>query len=141
MPRFGLSLEIAVMSSVPTQVFQFTTRQVGDVTVVEFQDRKLLDELGLVHLGQRLLALVDGGVRKLVLSFKQVGALSSAALGKLFQLHKRLVEELHGEIVLCCLVEHLREVFQVMCLDRKFPIVKDEGEALRRFQGGTPENA
>lgn len=125
----------------PTHVLKYTTRQVGAVTFVDFHERKMLDELSLAHLGERLLALIDGGVRKLVLNFAEVGALSSAALGKLFQLHKRLVDEQHGQIVLCGLVEHLREVFQVMCLDRKFPIVKDEAEALSRFQEVAPEKA
>jgi anti-anti-sigma factor len=113
---------------------QITTRKVGDVTVVQLNERKILDELSADNLGQKLLALVEGaGVRKMVLSFQNVGALSSAAIAKLFHLHKRLVEELKGHMILCAIPEHIQDVFQIMCLDRKFTIVPSESEALRGF--------
>ena len=113
---------------------QITTRKVGDVTVVQLNEKKILDEPSADNLGEKLMALVEGaGVRKMVLSFQEVAALSSAAIAKLFHLHKRLVEELNGQLVLCAIPAHIQDVFEIMCLDRKFTIVPSEVEALRGF--------
>jgi anti-anti-sigma factor len=124
--------EIGRMSSLSHEV-RLTTRTVGDVTIVTFNERKILDELSVANMGEKLLGLVEAGTRKMVLNFENVGALSSAALGKYFHLHRELVEERHGQMVLCCIVDHLLEVMRIMCMDRKFTIVKNEQEALERF--------
>ncbi|MCL6503358.1 MAG: STAS domain-containing protein, partial [Pirellulales bacterium] len=65
--------------------------EVGDVTVVRFVDRKILDEASIQELGQELFQLVEGENRtKLVLNFSKVDFLSSAALGKLISLEKKV---------------------------------------------------
>ena len=54
--------------------------EVGDVTVVQFVDRKILDEANIQELGQELFSLVEKDKRKkLVLNFSAVEFLSSAA--------------------------------------------------------------
>ena len=63
--------------------------EVGDVTVVRFVDRKILDESNIQELGEELFQLVDEEKRKkLLLNFTSVGFLSSAALGKLIMLEQ-----------------------------------------------------
>ena len=65
----------------------------GDVAVVRFEDRKIIDELVIQELGSELMALVDEQNRmKIVLNFENVEFLSSAALGKLILLDKRAKE-------------------------------------------------
>ncbi len=64
---------------------------VGDVTVVRFVDRKILDEGNIQEIGQELFDLVEKeGCKKLLLNFSTVDFLSSAALGKLITLDKKV---------------------------------------------------
>ena len=52
---------------------------IGDVTVVNFVDRKILDEQNIQVIGEQLFGLVDEvGRRKLLLNFGNVEYLSSA---------------------------------------------------------------
>ena len=64
---------------------------IGDVTVVNFVDRKILDEQNIQVIGEQLFSLVDEeGRRKILLNFGNVEYLSSAALGKFITLNKKL---------------------------------------------------
>ena len=57
---------------------------IGDITVVNFVDKKILDEQNIQVIGEQLFSLVDElGRNKILLNFKNVEFLSSAALGKL----------------------------------------------------------
>ena len=57
---------------------------IGDTTVVNFLDKKVLDEQNIQIIGEQLFSLVDNeGCRKVLLNFSNVEYLSSAALGKL----------------------------------------------------------
>lgn len=113
---------------------RLSVEHIGDVTVVKFDEKKILDETNIANIGDKLLDLVDKeGVRKLVLNFEVVDYLSSAALGKLINVHKRLVLQLKGNLVLCSIKEQIYEVFQITRLDKFFKIVKDEQVALQQF--------
>src|SRR5579859_2511291 len=71
------------MSSQPRRR-RLEVEHIGDVTVVNFVDRKILDEQNIQIIGDQLFGLVDTeGLRKLLLNFGNVEYLSSAALGKL----------------------------------------------------------
>ena len=64
---------------------------IGDITVVNFVDKKILDEQNIQVIGEQLFQLVDElGRRKVLLNFKNVEFLSSAALGKLITLNRKL---------------------------------------------------
>src|SRR5438445_12410142 len=74
---------------------------IGDVTVVNFTDKKILDEQNIQIIGEQLFSLVDEvGRRKILLNFGNVEYLSSAALGKLITLNKKL-HAAGGRLVLC----------------------------------------
>ena len=63
----------------------------GDVTVVNFIDRKILDEQNIQKIGEDLFSLVDElGRKKILLNFGNVEYLSSAALGKFITLNKKV---------------------------------------------------
>ncbi len=67
----------------------------GEVTIVRFVDRKILDESNIQEMGQELFQLIEEENRKnLLLDFTNVEFLSSAALGKLITLDKKV--KLHG---------------------------------------------
>src|SRR3954451_20647019 len=95
---------------------------IGDVTVVNFIDRKILDEQNIQAIGEQLFSLVDQeGVKKMLLNFGNVEYLSSAALGKLITLNKK-VAAAKGKLVLCNIDPQIHEVFEITKLDKLFKI-------------------
>jgi anti-sigma B factor antagonist len=106
---------------------------IGDVTVVNFVDRKILDEQNIQVIGEQLFSLVEEvGRRKLLLNFGNVEYLSSAALGKLITLNKKLQSH-GGRLILCNIAPQIYEVFEITKLDKFFKIQKDEQAALQAF--------
>ena len=120
------------MSSQPRRR-RLEVEDIGDVTVVKFVDRKILDEQNIQIIGEQLFSLVkDMGRRKVLLNFSNVEYLSSAALGKLISLHKEL-QKAGGRLVLCSIDQQIYEVFEITKLDKLFTIVKDEQRGLQAF--------
>ena len=120
------------MSSQPRRR-RLEVEDVGDVTVVSFVDRKILDEQNIQVIGEQLFKLVDDdGRRKLLLNFGNVEYLSSAALGKLITLNKK-VQSAGGRLILCNIDPQIFEVFEITKLDKFFNIQKEEQAALQSF--------
>jgi anti-sigma B factor antagonist len=106
---------------------------IGDVTVVNFVDKKILDEANIQAIGEQLFSLVDElGRRKVLLNFSNVEFLSSAALGKLITLNRKL-QSSKGKLVLCAIAREIMEVFEITKLDKLFTIHKEEQAALQAF--------
>ena len=112
---------------------RITVEDVGDVAVVQFVDKKILDEQNIQMIGDDLFRLVDElGRRKLLLNFSNVDFMSSAALGKLIRLHQRLAQ-VGGKLVLCTISKDILQVFTLTKLDKMLKIVKDEQTGLGSF--------
>lgn len=110
------------------------TEEIGDVTVVRFVDRRILDEQNIQVIGDQLFALVDNERRtKILLDFGTVEYLSSAALGRLLNLNKK-IEKVHGQLRLCRIKPEILDVFQITRLDKVFKIFDDQGVALESFR-------
>src|SRR4051794_23230748 len=106
---------------------------IGEVTVVNFTDKRILDEQNIQIIGEQLFSLVDEqGLRKILLNFSNVEYLSSAALGKLITLNKKL-SQAGGKLILCNIDAQIFEVFEITKLDRFFKIIKEEQAALQAF--------
>ena len=115
------------------QYRRLTVSDVGDVTVVRFVDRKILDELNIQELGQELFQLVEEDNKsRLLLNFQQVEFLSSAALGKLITLDKK-VKAHGGRMKLSNIRPEIYEVFAITKLNKLFDIKEDEADALAAF--------
>ena len=120
------------MSS-PARRRRLEVEPIGDVTVVNFVDRKILDEQNIQVIGEQLFSLVDEqGLKKILLNFSNVEYLSSAALGKLITLNKKL-QQAGGKLILCNIDAQIFEVFEITKLDRFFKIIKEEQAALQAF--------
>lgn len=105
----------------------------GDITVVNFIDRKILDEQNIQRIGENLFSLVDEHARKkILLNFSNVEYLSSAALGKFITLNKK-VQTAGGKLVMCNINEDIFEVFEITKLNKLFNIQKDEQTGLQSF--------
>jgi len=107
--------------------------EVGDVTVVRFRDHKILEDINVQELGQELFQLIELDRRqKLLLSFFGVEFLTSAALGKLITLDKK-VKTHGGRMKLCNIRPEIYEVFEITKLTRLFDIKDEESDALTAF--------
>jgi anti-sigma B factor antagonist len=107
--------------------------EVGDVTVARFIDKKILDETNIQIIGNQLFGLVDEDRReKIVLDFSSVEYLSSAALGKLITLDKK-VKAARGKLRLCSIRPDIYEVFAITKLNKLFDIYENQEKALEGF--------
>ena len=120
------------MSSQPRRR-RLEVEHIGDVTIVNFIDRKILDEQNIQKIGEDLFHLVDTeGRKKILLNFGNVEYLSSAALGKFITLNKK-VQAAGGKLVLCNIDPNIYEVFEITKLNKLFNIQKEEQAALQAF--------
>lgn len=107
--------------------------KLGDVTVVAFRDKKVLDDAGIQELGLELFGLVEQENRKsILLNFANVEFLSSATLGKLITLDRK-VKSHKGRLKMSNIRPEILEVFEVTKLNKVFDIRGDEAEALSAF--------
>jgi anti-sigma B factor antagonist len=106
---------------------------INGVTVVSFVDTKIVTEENIQEVGDQLYSLVEeDGYKQLLLNFGNVQYLSSAALGKLINLKKK-VGAVKGKLKLCCIHPDLLEVFRITRLDQVFEIFPEEQTALDKF--------
>ena len=106
---------------------------VGDVTVARFIDKKILDESNIQIIGNQMFSLVeDDGRRKVLLDFSNVEYLSSAALGKLIVMDKK-IKAVQGKLSMCAVRPEILEVFKITKLDSLFSIYDSREQALEGF--------
>ena len=105
----------------------------GDVGVVKFMTSRVLDGSNVNQLGEELDNLVtEQYVTKVLMNFENVQYMSSAVLGKLITLHKKVKRE-KGVLKLCCIDKSVKEIFEIMKLDKLFDIYDTEEKALESF--------
>jgi anti-sigma B factor antagonist len=105
----------------------------GEITIVNFIDRKILDEQNIQKIGEDLFSLVDElGRKKILLNFNNVEYLSSAALGKFITLNKKVAAS-KGKLVMCNITDDIYEVFEITKLNKLFNIQKDEQTGIQAF--------
>ena len=93
-------------------------RQEQGIVTVQFNDAQLLDEAHIMQVQTELMALVDAAERPLMLiDFHNVDQLSSACLGALLAVHKR-VKEKKGQLRLANIQPKLMKIFQITLLDK-----------------------
>ncbi|MGI9429908.1 MAG: STAS domain-containing protein [Bythopirellula sp.] len=102
----------------------------ANISVVRFQDQKIIDPEAIQELGQELFELVERDDRKkLVLNFENVEFLSSAALGKLITFEKKAKRN-DSELILTNISPEIFQVFAITNLDKLFQIKDTEADAL-----------
>jgi anti-sigma B factor antagonist len=111
---------------------RITVNESADVSVVNFIDRKILDEANIQELGRELFGLVEDGNKKILLNFSNVEFLSSAALGKLITLDKK-VKSASGQLHLSDIRPEIYEVFAITRLNKLFEIHDTEAAALETY--------
>lgn len=112
---------------------RINVEEVGDVTIATFLDKKILDENNIQLIGSQLFALVEeDGRKRIVLDFANVEYLSSAALGKLITMDKK-VKGSGGKLRLCAIRPDIYEVFAITKLNKLFDIKDTQEDALQGF--------
>ncbi len=105
----------------PEEPSHVTVTAKNGAHVVEFSDRKIL-EVSIRNIGDELSVLVDAqDAIRLVLSFKNVDHISSAALGMLISVQKA-VRQKQGKLFLADLEPRIYEVFKITGLHKLFEI-------------------
>lgn len=123
----------------PRERKRIELKDVGDVTIVNFVDKKILDEENIRITGKQLFCLVDevdeSGRKKIIrkkiiLNFGNVEFFSGPLLGKLITLNKK-VTAIEGKLVLCNMNPGIYEVFEITRLSMMFKILENEQDSLR----------
>jgi anti-sigma B factor antagonist len=104
-----------------------------DVRIVEFTNNKILDEANITEIGNTLNTLIaEKPQPKLLLDFANVEYLSSAALGMLISINKRIREK-NGQLRLANIQPQIFEVFVITKLNKVFRILPTRDEAAASF--------
>ncbi len=98
-----------------------------DVTIVTFEEETILEDQQIRKLERALMPVIrDNQDKRLVLNFAKVKFMSSAFLGLLVKVHKRVIEA-GGHLQLFNLDPKIQKVFEITQLVKVFDIVRSEG--------------
>ena len=108
--------------------------EIGDVTVVRFRDRKIHDPVEIDELGRQLYRVLEvRNCSRLVLDFSPVEFLSSAMIGKLISLNRK-VRVCKSALRICHLRPEIQSLFHLCNLEDVFEIRADQAAALASFE-------
>jgi len=100
-----------------------------NATIVTLMDERILDESEVQALANSLMPLVEEtNAINLVIDFGNVKFLTSAVLGLLIRVSKKVYES-GGQLKLCSINPKIFEIFKITRLDRVFDIYEDRSEA------------
>ena len=98
---------------------------VGNATIVGFIDEKILEEQDINALQETIVSIIEQSENiKLVLDFANVKFLSSAVLGLLIRISKRIYER-NSKLRLCNIDRKIYEIFKITRLTKTFDIYND----------------
>ena len=104
---------------------------VQHAAIATLTDEKILDESDIRGLADSIMPLLETspGVN-LVLDFSNVKFLTSAVLGLLIRISRKIYES-EGQFKLCGINPKIQEIFRITRLDRIFDIHADRYDAVR----------
>jgi anti-sigma B factor antagonist len=115
------------------QFRRIQTGKKGDIFMVLFKDKKILDDTMLDEIRTEMAQLLGkASGPDVLLDFSNVEFMSSAMLGLLGQLHRKISAG-QGRLKMCGIAPGILEVFQVTKLNKVFDIRPDAAEALAAF--------
>lgn len=108
-------------------------QQLGGVHIIEFMDNSVLDQVRIEAMRTELEGIVDkSGLPKMVISFENVGHISSAVLGVLMSLDKKMKAK-KGELRLAHISPSIKQVFTLTRLDKILKVFATTDEAMKKF--------
>lgn len=108
-------------------------RRQGGVIVIRFGEHRILDEACVKRFGDELFHVAErNDCQNVLLNFTGVVGLSSAMLGIMLMLRKRILQK-HGKLKLCLVGPEIMDIFHATKLGQIFEIVGNEQQALKAF--------
>ena len=105
----------------------------GGIHVIEFMDTNVLDQMRIEQIRAELDALVEkAGQPKFVISFANVKHISSAVLGVMMSLDKKIKGK-KGELRIAAVSPTIKQVFQLTKLDKMIKMYEKTDDALVKF--------
>jgi anti-sigma B factor antagonist len=109
------------------------TGKTGDIHIVVFKDKKILDDTVLDEIKTEITQLIGKAAGPdMLLDFANVEFMSSAMLGLLGSLHRKILTG-KGRLKMCNIRPEIFQVFKLTNLDKLFSIHKDAPTALATF--------
>ena len=108
-----------------------------NATIVTLVDEKILEEKDIRALQESIVSVIEsasGGIN-LILDFCNVRFLSSAVLGLLIRISKRVYERA-GQLRLCNIDPRIHEIFKITRLTKVFDIYQDVESAAESLSTG-----
>jgi anti-sigma B factor antagonist len=114
--------EVAMAAIKPMISVEYT----GNATIVKFTDEKILEEKDIKALQESIVPIIESasGRINLILDFGNVRFLSSAVLGLLIRISKRIYEH-DGQLRLCNINPKIYEIFKITRLTKTFDIYEN----------------
>jgi len=109
-----------------------TTRQVGDVTVVDTEGRITLGD-GATTFRDTLRDLANAGNKKLLLNLAEVSYIDSSGLGSLVSSYTSVTGQ-QGQLKLLNLTKKVHDLLQITKLLTVFETFTDEAAALKSYK-------
>lgn len=107
-----------------------TVNYAGNATIIGFTDQKILEEKDIKALAESIMSVIEQAERiNLILDFGNVRFLSSAVLGLLIRISKRIYER-DGQLGLCNISPKIYEIFKITRLTKTFDIYNSVESAM-----------
>jgi anti-sigma B factor antagonist len=117
----------AVMAEIKPRI---SVRYAEEATIVTLTDEKILEENDIRALQESIMSVVEQAERiNLILDFQNVRFLSSAVLGLLIRVSKKVYER-DGQLRLCNINPKIHEIFKITRLTKVFDIYPDIESAI-----------
>ena len=110
---------------------KMTTRQVGDVTVVDAEGRITLGD-GATTFRDTIRDLSNAGNKKLLLNLAEVSYIDSSGIGELVSGFTTVANQ-GGAVKLLNLTKRVQDLLQITKLYTVFEVHDDEAKAIRSF--------
>ena len=112
----------AVMAEIKPRI---SVRYAEKATIATLTDEKILEENDIRALQESIMSVVEQAERiNLILDFQNVRFLSSAVLGLLIRVSKKVYES-DGQLKLCNINPKIHEIFKITRLTKVFDIYPD----------------
>jgi len=106
---------------------------VKNATIVSFTDEKILEEKDINSLQESIMTVIEQAEQiNLIIDFSHVKFLSSAVLGLLIRVSKRIYEH-NGRLRLCNIDPKIYEIFKITRLTKTFDISKNVDSAVKEL--------
>jgi len=110
---------------------KLTTRQVGDVTVIDATGRITLGE-GASHFRDTIRDLATKGDKKLLVNLSDVSYIDSSGIGEMVSGFTTVTNH-GGKLKLLGLSKRVKDLLQITKLYTVFEVFEDEASAVRSF--------